>query len=76
MQNAYANWVQIGEQAQFLCWSRIYTKSKGSRNYSKFIIFIGKPNNGNIATNTVNADHHYWLEILSFSALDLKAFIK
>ena len=73
--NAYANWVQIGETGSLRVGQGYTLKGSGAAGTTQNYTFIGKPNNGTIATNTVSSDQLLLTGNPYPSALDANAFI-
>ncbi|WP_367757574.1 LamG-like jellyroll fold domain-containing protein [Flavobacterium sp. WC2430] len=73
--NAYANWVQIGETGSLRVGQGFTLKGSGGAGATQNYTFIGKPNNGTIATNTVSSDQLLLTGNPYPSALDADAFI-
>tara|TARA_R110000868_G_scaffold264879_1_gene523495 strand:- start:782 stop:5602 length:4821 start_codon:yes stop_codon:yes gene_type:complete len=73
--NAYANWVQIGETGSLRVGQGFTLKGSGAAGTTQNYTFIGKPNNGTIATNTVSSDQLLLTGNPYPSALDANAFI-
>jgi hypothetical protein len=72
LNNAYANWTQISETAPLRVGLGFTMKGTlGNQTYT----FVGKPNNGTIATNTVGNDQLLLTGNPYPSALDADAFI-
>jgi len=73
--NAYANWAQIGETGSLRVGQGFTLKGSGASGTTQNYTFIGKPNNGTIATNSVGADQLLLTGNPYPSALDADAFI-
>ncbi|TDE45909.1 choice-of-anchor D domain-containing protein [Flavobacterium rhamnosiphilum] len=73
--NDYANWVQITENDLLRVGQGFTLKGSGSVLATQNYTFIGKPNNGSIATNTVGDDQLLLTGNPYPSALDADAFI-
>ena len=73
--NAYANWSQIGETGTLRTGQGFTLKGSGAALGTQNYTFAGKPNNGTIASNTVNADQLLLTGNPYPSALDANAFI-
>jgi hypothetical protein len=75
LNNAYANWTQISETAPLRVGLGFTMKGSGSTLGNQTYTFVGKPNNGTIATNTVGNDQLLLTGNPYPSALDADAFI-
>ncbi|MBC5841314.1 T9SS type A sorting domain-containing protein [Flavobacterium sp. F-380] len=75
LNNAYANWTQIAETAPLRVGQGFTMKGSGSALGNQTYTFVGKPNNGTIATNTVGSDQLLLAGNPYPSALDADAFI-
>ena len=73
--NAYANWTQILETAPLRVGLGFTMKGSGSTLSNQTYTFVGKPNNGTIATNTVGNDQLLLTGNPYPSAIDADAFI-
>jgi hypothetical protein len=73
--NAYANWVQIDETESLRVGQGYTLKGSAAAATTQNYTFVGKPNNGTIATNTVGSDQLLLAGNPYPSALDSKAFI-
>lgn len=73
--NAYANWSQIGETGLLRVGQGFTLKGSGSLSGTQNYTFVGKPNNGTIASNSVSADQLLLTGNPYPSAMDANAFI-
>jgi hypothetical protein len=73
--NDYANWTQIPETAPLRVGLGFTMKGSGSTLGNQTYTFVGKPNNGTIATNTVGDDQLLLTGNPYPSAIDADAFI-
>ena len=73
--NDYANWTQIPETAPLRVGLGFTMKGSGSALGNQTYTFVGKPNNGTIATNTVGDDQLLLTGNPYPSAIDADAFI-
>ena len=73
--NTYANWSQIGETGALRVGQGFTLKGSGAASGTQNYTFVGKPNNGTIATNNVSADQLLLTGNPYPSALDANAFI-
>lgn len=73
--NAYANWVRAGETGSLRVGQGFTLKGSGAAGTTQNYTFIGKPNNGTIAVNTVSSGQLLLAGNPYPSALDSKAFI-
>ncbi len=73
--NDYANWSQIGETGALRVGQGFTLKGSGKPSGTQNYTFVGKPNNGTIASNSVNADQLLLTGNPYPSALDANAFI-
>ena len=73
--NAYANWAQFKETDPLRVGQGFTMKGSGSALGNQTYTFVGKPNNGTIATNTVGSDQLLLAGNPYPSALDADAFI-
>lgn len=73
--NDYANWTQILETAPLRVGLGFTMKGSGSALGNQTYTFVGKPNNGTIATNTVGDDQLLLTGNPYPSAIDADAFI-
>jgi hypothetical protein len=73
--NLYANWIQIGETGSLRVGQGFTLKGSGAAGTTQNYTFVGKPNNGLIATNTVSPDQLLLTGNPYPSALDATAFI-
>lgn len=73
--NAYANWMQILETGALRVGQGYTLKGSGAASGTQNYTFVGKPNNGTIATNTVGNDQLLLTGNPYPSSLDADAFI-
>jgi hypothetical protein len=73
--NAYANWNQILETTPIRVGQGFTLKGSGTTSETQNLIFIGKPNNGLISSNTVAPDQLLLTGNPYSSAIDADAFI-
>ncbi|MFE3868941.1 LamG-like jellyroll fold domain-containing protein [Flavobacterium sp. LS2P90] len=73
--NAYANWSQINETSALRVGQGFTLKGSGASSGTQNYTFVGKPNNGTIASNSVSADQLLLTGNPYPSALDANAFI-
>ena len=73
--NTYANWSQIGETGALRVGQGFTLKGSGAASGTQNYTFVGKPNNGTIASNSVSADQLLLTGNPYPSALDANAFI-
>ncbi|KIA85151.1 hypothetical protein OA85_12140 [Flavobacterium sp. AED] len=73
--NAYANWFQILETEALRVGQGYTLKGSGAASGTQNYTFVGKPNNGTIATNTVGDDQLLLTGNPYPSSLDADAFI-
>jgi hypothetical protein len=73
--NDYANWSQINETDALRVGQGFTLKGSGKLSGTQNYTFVGKPNNGTIATNSVGADQLLLTGNPYPSALDANAFI-
>jgi hypothetical protein len=73
--NAYANWSQINETGALRVGQGFTLKGSGALSGTQNYTFTGKPNNGTIDSNSVNADQLLLTGNPYPSALDANAFI-
>jgi hypothetical protein len=73
--NAYANWSQIGETGALRVGQGFTLKGSGAISGTQNYTFVGKPNNGTIASNSVSADQLLLTGNPYPSAMDANAFI-
>ncbi|MEZ7503738.1 LamG-like jellyroll fold domain-containing protein [Flavobacterium sp. Arc2] len=74
--NAYANWVAIGEKGTVRVGQGFTLKGSGATTALQNYTFVGKPNNGLIATNSVGRNQLLLAGNPYPSALDADAFIR
>ncbi|TDE03139.1 LamG-like jellyroll fold domain-containing protein [Flavobacterium hiemivividum] len=74
--NAYANWRGIGETGTVRVGQGYTLKGSGATSDNQNYTFVGKPNNGLIATNTINPNQLLLAGNPYPSALDSNAFIQ
>lgn len=75
LSNNYSNWTQISETAPLRVGLGYTMKGSGSTLLNQTYTFVGKPNNGTIASNTVGSDQLLLVGNPYPSALDADAFI-
>jgi hypothetical protein len=73
--NAYANWVRILETDALRVGQGYTLKGSGTASGTQNFTFVGKPNNGSIATNTVGDDQLLLTGNPYPSSIDADAFI-
>lgn len=73
--NAYANWVQFNENTAVRVGQGYTMKGSGAATGTQNYTFVGKPNNGTIATNSVSANQLLLAGNPYPSSLDSEAFI-
>lgn len=73
--NAYANWFQIQETSPIRVGQGFTLKGSGAAAGTQNYTFVGKPNNGTIATNTVGDDQLLLTGNPYPSSIDADAFI-
>jgi hypothetical protein len=73
--NAYANWSQIDENEALRVGQGFTLKGSGALSGTQNYTFVGKPNNGTIASNSVGADQLLLTGNPYPSAMDADAFI-
>lgn len=73
--NTYANWSQIGETGALRVGQGFTLKGSGAASGTQNYTFVGKPNNGTVASNSVSADQLLLTGNPYPSALDANAFI-
>jgi hypothetical protein len=74
--NAYANWTRIGETGTVRVGQGYTLKGSGATSNTQNYTFVGKPNNGLIATNTISPNQLLLAGNPYPSALDSNAFIQ
>lgn len=73
--NAYANWVKLTENSTIRVGQGFTMKGSGAATATQNYTFVGKPNNGTIATNSVSTTQLLLTGNPYPSALDANAFI-